>query len=486
MPLISVCLITRDEESMLPDCLLSVQGLADEIIVVDTGSTDGTREIARRAGARVTELPWRDDFSAARNASLAEASGDWILVLDADERLAPPAGAVIRAALAGAVFDCGMLPLHNASRLDATPDEVTSGAARRGEPSFLPRLLRRTADLRFEGIIHESILAWLRARGTRLAFLDAPIVHLGSVGEVREGRAKAQRNISLLEKASAVQHDDPTLLGYLAHEYLEAGRREDALAAVDRGWAMLDRLPPGHQLSVLRLATARARIFLEASDAGAVLATVDRAQQLEGKHPDLDFLRGAAHELLALAAAQPSARGRHLEAALAAYRAAIAQRGCRYAQAFVTGAATWAGETRAGLALLLLGRIDEARAAFAAALAAAPGHVEAALGLVECDLAAGQPEAALAAVEPLLGDRADGWLLAAAAFGALGMMGDLRVFLLRARERAARGYLSPHRRALHISLHVALAADLGAPLAGPGPALALGALGASPERAPLP
>ncbi|HMO17914.1 MAG TPA: glycosyltransferase [Oligoflexia bacterium] len=82
---ISLCMIARDEEDWLPQCLESVRSLVDEIILVDTGSRDKTVEIANKAGARVFNHEWVDDFSVVRNESLKHASGDWILVLDADE-----------------------------------------------------------------------------------------------------------------------------------------------------------------------------------------------------------------------------------------------------------------------------------------------------------------------------------------------------------------------------------------------------------------
>jgi tetratricopeptide (TPR) repeat protein len=486
-----VCLIVRNEEAMLPGCLASLRGLAHEIIVVDTGSTDHTMEIARRHGALVSSFPWCDDFAAARNASLALAHGDWILVLDADERLAPGAAAVLQRAVARADFDCGMLPMHEAVREGAPLADVVAGAERLGEPSYLPRLLRRTGDLRFEGIVHESILGWLEARGAQIAFVEAPLVHLGASAEVRMRRAKGERNIALLEKAARARPADPTPLGYLAHEHLEAGRAEAAREVVERGWMLVDALSGAQRPSVLRLATARARLQLEAADLIGMLATVARAERLDGPHADFDFLRGSARELLGLAASGAAERQRELTAALAAYRAAVGRRGSRYAQAFVVGASSWAGATRSGCVLLSLGRVAEARAAFTDALAQRAGHTEAELGLVECTLLAGEPEAALAAVEPLLDERPDGWLLGAAALDALGLMDDFRMFLARVRERAARGYLSPHRRERHGTLHGALAAYLGVPMAVPGRSGALYALLAreplpSPESAPYP
>ena len=86
MPMrVSLCMIARNEADTLSRCLSSAAGLADEIIVVDTGSDDNTREIARELNAQVHEFQWVDDFAAARNESLRHATGDWILWLDGDE-----------------------------------------------------------------------------------------------------------------------------------------------------------------------------------------------------------------------------------------------------------------------------------------------------------------------------------------------------------------------------------------------------------------
>ncbi|MFB5762033.1 glycosyltransferase family 2 protein [Paenibacillus medicaginis] len=86
-PSISLCMIVRNEEKYLPKCLSSVQRIVDEIIIVDTGSTDDTVAIAKAFGAKVIEMPWQDSFAAARNRSFDEATGDWILWLDADEEM---------------------------------------------------------------------------------------------------------------------------------------------------------------------------------------------------------------------------------------------------------------------------------------------------------------------------------------------------------------------------------------------------------------
>src|SRR5207249_480278 len=95
-PELSLCMIVRDEEPRLPSCLESIAPYVDEIVVVDTGSTDRTREVARDWGARVYEMPWPDSFAAARNQSLELARGSWILRMDADDEITPAHGAHLK------------------------------------------------------------------------------------------------------------------------------------------------------------------------------------------------------------------------------------------------------------------------------------------------------------------------------------------------------------------------------------------------------
>lgn len=110
---IALCMIAKNEAGYLEDCIQSVRPLANRIVVVDTGSTDATRDIAARLGAEVHSRPWENDFSAARNASLKLAREDWILVLDADERLDVEAHEPIRRAATQTSADAYLLRLRN-------------------------------------------------------------------------------------------------------------------------------------------------------------------------------------------------------------------------------------------------------------------------------------------------------------------------------------------------------------------------------------
>jgi glycosyltransferase involved in cell wall biosynthesis len=194
-PTISLCLIVRDEAELLPQFLKKAAGLWDELCVVDTGSQDDTIAILRAAGAKIVERAWDDDFSAARNASLAMATGTWIIFLDADEMLSPEAVAGLRAVTRdpsiGATTVRMVNPLPHAS----------------SHETQLLRMFRNDPGIRFQHRIHEEVAstveAYLRRTGLALAHLDAPIEHLGYVRERAAGRDKKARDSRLLRRAVA-------------------------------------------------------------------------------------------------------------------------------------------------------------------------------------------------------------------------------------------------------------------------------------------
>ena len=439
---LSLCLIARDEEALLPGCLASVQGVVAEIVVVDTGSADATPRIAREAGALLVEHPWADDFAAARNAALDAATGDWVLVLDADERLAPGAGTALRRALAEDDFDCGLLPLHDADRLDAAPAEVLSGAARRGPPTLLPRLLRKTPDLCYEGVVHEGVGRWLLGR--RVRCVDAPIVHYGNVPALREARGKADRNRRLLELRCATQPQDAVAWSYLARERFRADDAEGADEALERGWEALEAaLARGERPACLALTTMRAQILLGSRPAKA-LACLTTCRALGHRHPNLDLVEGRVRYGLALC--DPRHRAEHLAAGRAALSAAIEADGQVFVEEQLPGATSWAARTWRGVLALLAGAPRPALADFEAALALDPTWLPARLGQAEALLDLGDPEAALRVLAPLMiRAEPDPWILAARACEALGQLEDQARFLRTARARLEVGFVALHR-----------------------------------------
>jgi len=442
-PRISLCVIARDEEALLPDCLASARGAVDEVVVVDTGSRDATRERAAAAGARVAEVAWRDDFAAARNEALRHATGDWILQLDADERLAPGAAGALRAEVRRAGPPAGLLALHDAARLDAPAAEVLSGRARLGEPMWLPRLLQRLPDLAWEGVVHESVTSWLVAHGAAARRVGADIVHLGSVPELRRAKGKGSRNRELLARRCREQPDDVAAHGYLALELYGAGRKAEAREVAERGWAALDRAPGR---LALRLAVARALLLIDAGDPSGALAAVERAAGRDGANPDLDWLAGRALQQQAARAPDAGERRRLLALAAEAHRRARRRVGQVHADHCLRGSSGWRAASGLGEALLGLGEPDAALGAFEEALHERPDLLEAKLGTADALIDLGRAADALGRLEPLLGDGPDAWALAAAAAQALSSPSDARELRARAAERSGRGFAWPRAR----------------------------------------
>ena len=225
---LTACLIVRNEERHLQGCLSCITPIASEIVVVDTGSTDRTREIAIANGARLIESAWENNFAVARNTALKQASGDWILYLDADERFFAAAE--------------DMLELEDESVVAAT---VMFRAASNLTAYREHRLFRNRVDLRFHGIIHETILPdlsrILHSGSARVANTTARIEHLGYEGDLHH---KHIRNHSLL--VAAVDQDPERV--YLWHALGECelglGRRWEAEKAWRTGLAFARRRPP--------------------------------------------------------------------------------------------------------------------------------------------------------------------------------------------------------------------------------------------------
>lgn len=202
-PRISLCMIVKDEEATLERCLRSASSYVDEIVIADTGSSDRSVEIARSFGAHVVSEPWADDFAKARNRTIAESTGDFMLFLDADETLTPEAGVEIRSLAA----DRSVLGVYFPLR-DFGDDRVTV--------TQMFRAVRRMPNVRWEYRIHEqilpSVLPHLRAGRFRLAWAKNELHHDGYKAEVLEKKGKNQRNLRLYEAQVLESPDDPYLL----------------------------------------------------------------------------------------------------------------------------------------------------------------------------------------------------------------------------------------------------------------------------------
>lgn len=187
MPKLSLTMIVKNEGAYLEECLCSVKGIADDIVVVDTGSTDKTVEIAEKHGARIFNFNWIGDFSAARNFALSKAEGEWILYLDADERLDKGSKKEIERIIASkdkAGYFCTVKSLDCENNRDNSMRYV--------------RLFRNITGIQFSGKVHEQISASLTENGVKLLNSKILINHLGYNISIEEKRKKASRNLQLL------------------------------------------------------------------------------------------------------------------------------------------------------------------------------------------------------------------------------------------------------------------------------------------------
>ncbi|SDM52793.1 glycosyltransferase [Acetanaerobacterium elongatum] len=230
---LSVCMITKNEEEFLDRCLSSVSAVADEIIIADTGSTDDTVQIAKKHGATVYPIKWRNSFSAARNLSISKASGDWILLLDADEVLEETDIPLLREFMNTTSCDgCNFTIINYIGR--------TAGGLHTMHNAF--RLLRNNGLYRFEGAIHEQII---RRDGKpipagAIETSSIRLYHYGYLDDVVRRKQKRKRNLPLLLKELNADPQNPFLMFNLANDYLACGEHEKALKLFDRAYHKMD------------------------------------------------------------------------------------------------------------------------------------------------------------------------------------------------------------------------------------------------------
>ena len=216
---LSVCMITKNEEKNIERCLKSIQNIADEIIVVDTGSTDNTVEIAKSLGAQVYSRQWVNDFSDARNASIDKATKNWILFLDADEEVPEEEGLALKQILQNETrFEGFYLRLVN----------IIAGVDI-GDAIVL-RVFKNKPEYRFRGKMHEQIINSMQeiAGMNCIGSTAVRILHYGYDPEVSDPVQKQKRNIDLLNSYPESDRD-----GYfyysLGNEYARISENDKAL-----------------------------------------------------------------------------------------------------------------------------------------------------------------------------------------------------------------------------------------------------------------
>jgi tetratricopeptide (TPR) repeat protein len=379
-PRISLCMIARDEERFLPGCLERARAAVDEIIVVDTGSKDRTVEIAESFGARVLHEPWQDDFSAPRNTALRAATGDWILVLDADEFLADDGPQRIR----DLVQNPGISGYH-LHFVNVYGRGRTLGV-------MMVRLFRNLPGVAYQNVIHEQVTPSLQRlgaeRGLILSSAEVEVEHFGYSDEVMDRRGKNERNERLFVKQLAGDPDDIYSL-YKYGDFLRRvpGRGADARRLLERCLEVILAGPPSLPRELPYAGEVAALCALEAARAGdhaRARHVLDVALRRFLPTPNLHYLSAS----LALS------EGRSHDA-IQHYRRCLGYRGQVLVVPIQEGITSYVSLAGIAQAWMQQGDLDRARRLLAQAIAIEPSYEVAHLALSRLWLQRGDHQRAL-------------------------------------------------------------------------------------------
>lgn len=329
--LLSACLIVKNEERFLPACLRSIAAVCDELVVVDTGSTDRTVAIAREFGALVHSFPWTGDFSAARNASLAQARGEFVLSIDADEELHADDVGALREALASGAYDVVAMRIVS---------QLAGGAG--SNVGRYPRVFRRYADVHFSYAIHEQIWPSLAPHGPRVLDSELRIVHHGYDQDEATLQQKRLRN---LEACRRVVEREPENAFYLFHVglgHLQLAEPTEALSWLERALV--------HAGSDRERANILAAMGQSLEDGGRSADAIEPLRRSIELAPAQTWAWATLGESLL-------AVGRHADAADAIARCLAVARSELHTDVRPPAPTLW---MKLGLARLLVGRVAEA------------------------------------------------------------------------------------------------------------------------------
>ena len=284
--MLSLCMIVKNERHNLSRCLTSAQPYVNEIIVVDTGSEDGTPEIALQYGAKVRYFEWCDDFAAARNYAISQASGDWILMPDADEEI-----------IVESEYFLEQLTLK--PDLLAYSIALTEANDQSLTPAHLIRLLRNLPDIKYVGRFHEQPRYQNQhISGNQIGYLEGVrILHYG-YGEEQQIQKNRSRNIPILERARQEEGLNLMLLYCLAGMYADTQQTEKAqecyIEAFDRLLPnLLDGSPPNELSFVPSLIFTLGTQSLQQGDYETARLLCQRGLEWCPNYPPLNYLAGA-------------------------------------------------------------------------------------------------------------------------------------------------------------------------------------------------
>lgn len=280
-PSLSLCMIVKNEEKNLPRALASVKNVVDEIIIVDTGSTDRTVEIAQSMGAKVYFFEWCDDFSAARNESLRYATKDWILIMDADDEMNEEDLKKLKL----------LLRVTDYTAFELMVKSYLSRAENQEEICYLTRVFRNQPTIRFQNKIHETVNPAILKTGGKIGRLKQIVIfHRGYEDPVKKSWKVHQRNLKILLDEHKENPDDLQVLCYLGMTFVGQGRIEEAKEILSRV-VRLSREKNVHGTFIVAK-VGLAQIALAENDLSRAIEYLDECLEKDSHFPDAYYWLG--------------------------------------------------------------------------------------------------------------------------------------------------------------------------------------------------
>ncbi|MBC6169134.1 tetratricopeptide repeat-containing glycosyltransferase family 2 protein, partial [Listeria seeligeri] len=228
-PLISICMIVKNEAHILRQSLASFRKFTEEIIIVDTGSTDETKKIAKEFTDFVYDFEWTGNFSDARNFAATKATGKWIMAIDADECLEEESYLKFKK----------QLKLQNESIYMAQIISFTGEKGRVTTTNHMPRIYKNDGTICFRGVIHEQLEA-VDKHSIEAGIADVKIYHYGYMSEIVEKQGKSNRNLRLLEKEVKNNKDSGFVHFNIGQEMNRLGKNKEALKEFSEAFRLRD------------------------------------------------------------------------------------------------------------------------------------------------------------------------------------------------------------------------------------------------------
>ncbi len=275
-PALSVCMIVKNEAENLPEALEGIKAFADEIVIVDTGSIDATKEIAQKYTSNLHDFEWIDDFAAARNFAMSKATGKYHLWLDADDRITPENGSYINSLKShfdGRKAFYFVLENHQS---DAPPSSCLQ-----------LRCTPLIPEVRFESPIHEQIFPSAVNAGLELVKTDIVVCHHGYM--TQEARvAKAKRNLAMLERELQRNGGRGGIYFFLALTHAPMGDREKAVRCMEAALELFEQENINHHL-IPEGYSFLAKIFYELEDYEKSIGNLEKLRSLAEGSPIHNF-----------------------------------------------------------------------------------------------------------------------------------------------------------------------------------------------------